>query len=325
MHILVTGGAGFIGSHLCEALLGAGRSVTVLDDLSTGDYANIAHLEGKPDFRAFIGSIDDEPLVESLVEKADLVMHLAAAVGVRLVVEKPTRTIETNILGTNVVMRCAARFRKKIVLASTSEVYGCSEREQFGEDDDMLIGAPPKLRWSYAASKAIDEFLAMAYYQEQKLPTVVVRLFNTVGPRQTGRYGMVIPRFIDQALTGLPLTVYGDGSQSRCFTSVLDVVEALMKLAACPAAEGRVVNIGSHNEITIAELARRIIELTGSDSTLQFIPYEDAYGENFQDMLRRKPDISRLKELTGFVPSRSLDDILHDAIAYARDKKSHGR
>jgi UDP-glucose 4-epimerase len=320
MNILVTGGAGFIGSHLSEALLGDGHRVTILDDLSTGNYANVSALENNPDFKAVIGSIEDLDLVDRLAAACDRIFHLAAAVGVQLICEHPIRGIEINILGTTVVLQAAARHRKKILITSSSEVYGSSDRDIFNEDDDIVISPPPRLRCAYAASKAVDEFLALAYRHEQQLPVVVARLFNTVGPRQTGRYGMVIPRFIDQALKGLPLTVYGDGSQRRSFTAVADSVEALVRLMECPAAVGEVVNVGSHNEVSINKLAEMIIRKTGSLSIIKRIPFEEVFGPRFQDMERRYPDIEKLRRLTGFVPARTLEDVLDLTIAEFRKK-----
>ena len=312
MRYLITGGAGFIGSHLSDLLLDEGHSVHVLDDLSTGRLENVAQLEGHPDFACTVGSVSDERLVAELVADADAVVHLAAAVGVRLVVERPVRAIETNVHCTEVVLAHADEQHKPVMVASTSEVYGKSEALPFREDGDLQMGATSKARWAYACSKAIDEFLAMAYWRERELPVTVVRLFNTVGPRQTGSYGMVLPRLVGQALAGEPLTVYGDGRQMRCFCHVADVVRALSGLLCEPRAAGNVFNVGSTEEVSIAELARRIIEHTGSSSEINTIPYEEVYGAGFEDMFRRVPDIAKIKSLTGWSPSRSLDEIIGD-------------
>ena len=312
MRYLITGGAGFIGSHLSDLLLEEGHSVHVLDDLSTGRLENVAHLEGRPDFACTIGSVSDERLVAELVADTDAVVHLAAAVGVRLVVERPVRAIETNVHCTEVVLAHADEQRRPVMVASTSEVYGKSEALPFREDGDLQMGATSKARWAYACSKAIDEFLAMAYWRERELPVTVVRLFNTVGPRQTGSYGMVVPRLVGQALAGEPLTVYGDGRQMRCFCHVADVVRALSGLLREPRAAGNVFNVGSTEEVSIAELARRIVEHTGSSSEISTIPYEEVYGAGFEDMFRRVPDIAKIKSWTGWSPSRSLDEIIGD-------------
>jgi UDP-glucose 4-epimerase len=312
MRYLITGGAGFIGSHLSDLLLEQGHSVHVLDDLSTGSLENVAHLDGHPDFACTIGSVADERLVAELVADTDAVVHLAAAVGVRLVVERPVRAIETNVHCTEVVLAHADEQQKPVMVASTSEVYGKSEAVPFREDGDLQLGATSKARWAYACSKAIDEFLAMAYWRERRLPVTVVRLFNTVGPRQTGSYGMVVPRLVGQALAGEPLTVYGDGRQMRCFCHVADVVGGLSGLLREPRAAGNVFNIGSTEEVSIAELARRIIEHTGSSSEIVTIPYEEVYGAGFEDMFRRVPDIAKIKDWTGWSPSRSLGEIIGD-------------
>lgn len=325
MKVLVTGGAGFIGSHLCERLLEQGEEVHVVDDLSTGSIANIQHLKGHPDFHYYIDSITNEKLMAELVDLTDITFHLAAAVGVRLIVESPVRTMETNIRGTEVVLQLAERKRKRVLLTSTSEVYGKREQIPFREDDDLVMGATNKGRWSYACSKAIDEFLAIAYWKEKKVPTVIVRLFNTVGPRQTGRYGMVIPNLVAQALTGEDITVFGDGSQSRCFTHVSDAVDAIIKVSAHPAANGEVFNIGSQQEISIYDLARRIKELTASDSQITFIPYERAYEEGFEDMMRRVPDLSKINRLIGYTPTIGLDGILSSVIEDVRARLSPRR
>ncbi|HEY3928012.1 MAG TPA: GDP-mannose 4,6-dehydratase [Candidatus Koribacter sp.] len=318
MKVLVTGGAGFIGSHLCERLLERGDEVYTVDDLSTGSIANVQHLKEHPDFHYYIDSITNQRLMAELVDLCDVTYHLAAAVGVRLIVESPVRTMETNIRGTEIVLSLAEQKRKRVLITSTSEVYGKREQIPFREDDDLVMGPTNKGRWSYACSKAIDEFLAIAYWKEKRVPTVVVRLFNTVGPRQTGRYGMVVPSLVLQALTGENLTVFGDGSQSRCFTHVNDAVEALIKIANHQSANGEVYNIGSQQEITILELAQRIKDLTGSESKLVFVPYEKAYEEGFEDMMRRVPDLTKAHELIGYESKISLDEILHSVIADVR-------
>jgi UDP-glucose 4-epimerase len=317
-HNLITGGAGFIGSHLAEALLSSGESVTVIDDLSTGSIRNLDGCRNHPAFNYHIGSIMDVPLMAELVDRADCVWHLAAAVGVRLIVEKPVRTIETNIRGTEIVMNLVARKNKKVLITSTSEVYGKSSKVPFSEGDDLVFGSTTRPRWAYACSKAIDEFLALAYHNEQKLPVVIVRLFNTVGPRQTGQYGMVIPRFVQQALQGEPLTVYGDGSQSRAFAHVKDVVGALVALMNTAAAEGQVFNVGNDSEISISELARLVIERVGGNSQLQLVPFEEAYDSNFEDLARRVPDLSRLKSMVGYQPKYKTEQIVDEVIGYFR-------
>lgn len=315
MRVLITGGAGFIGSHLAERLLLRGDWVTIIDDLSTGSIENIRHLKGYANFSYYIDTIANRRLTAELVDECDVVFHLAAAVGVKLIVESPVNTIETNISGTEIVLSLAAKKRKRVIITSTSEVYGKRERVPFREDDDLVMGPTNKGRWSYACSKAIDEFLALAYWKERRLPTVVVRLFNTVGPRQTGRYGMVIPNFVRQALHSDDITVFGDGSQSRCFTHVADAVGALMKLAEQPQAVGEVYNIGSTQEVTILQLAERIRELTRSDSRIVLIPYDEAYEEGFEDMMRRVPDLTKLNRLIGYEPTYTLDEILSSVIA----------
>jgi UDP-glucose 4-epimerase len=320
MRFLITGGAGFIGSHLSERLLARGDEVHIIDDLSTGSIENIQHLKSNPNFHYHIDTVTNTRLTAELVDLCDTVFHLAAAVGVRLIVESPVRTIETNIRGTEVVLELAAKKSKRVLVASTSEVYGKRERVPFAEDDDLVMGPTNKGRWAYACSKAIDEFLAIAYWKEKKVPTVVVRLFNTVGPRQTGRYGMVIPNLIRQALTGQELTVYGDGSQSRCFTHVSDAVGALIALAEHPKATGEVYNIGSTQEVTILELANRIRELTGSDSQIQMVPYSVAYEEGFEDMMRRVPSLAKTNALIGYQPTFTLDQILESVIAFERSR-----
>jgi UDP-glucose 4-epimerase len=318
---LVTGGAGFVGSHLCELLVGHGHEVVVVDDLSTGRIENIAHLEKGGRLRIVVDSVANESVIEDAVKQCDRIYHLAAAVGVRLILEQPTRTIETNIEGTEVVLRHASRHRRRVLITSTSEVYGKSEHVPFKEEDDVLLGPTNRQRWAYAASKMVDEFLALAYWIEKRLPVVIVRLFNTVGPRQTGRYGMVIPRLVSQALGGVPLTIYGDGEQSRCFGSVRDAVIGLDRLMECEEATGEVVNVGNPSEVTINELARRILEVTGSKSALTHIPYDKAFAEGFEDMRRRVPDISKARRLVGFEPKDDLRKIIGEV---AEDLRKRG-
>jgi UDP-glucose 4-epimerase len=318
MKVLITGGAGFIGSHLAERLLERGDEVCIIDDLSTGAIENIMAIKNHPKLTYHIDTIRNYRLTAELVDMCDVVYHLAAAVGVRLIVESPVNTIETNIRGTDIILSLAAKKRKRVVITSTSEVYGKRNRVPFNEDDDLVMGATSKGRWSYACSKAIDEFLAIAYWKEKRVPTVIVRLFNTVGPRQTGRYGMVIPNFVQQALTGQDITVYGDGSQTRCFTHVDDVVGALIRVAEHPRAVGEVYNIGSDHEVTMLELARRIKAMTGSESGIVFKPYDEAYEEGFEDMMRRVPDISKIRALIGYQPRTGLDGILESIIDYHR-------
>jgi UDP-glucose 4-epimerase len=320
MHALITGGAGFIGSHLAEALLANGDSVFVLDNLSTGAMENIVHLKGRAGFEYFIDSVENEGLLAELVDRSDVVFHLAAAVGVKLIVEQPVRTIETNVHGTEIVLKHANNQKKLVVIASTSEVYGKSEDVPFREDSDLVLGPTPKHRWAYACSKAIDEFLALAYWKERQLPVIVVRFFNTVGPRQTGQYGMVIPNFVRQALAGEAITVFGDGTQQRSFTHVADVVHALLKLVKEPKAVGQVINIGNTGEISIQKLAERVRELSGSKSPIKLVPYEEAYESGFEDMPRRVPDLSKVTALIGYKPRFSLDDILTQVIEYFRGK-----
>jgi len=317
---LITGGAGFIGSHLSESLLEDAHQVLILDNLSTGSIENIAHLKGRRGFEYFIDTVDNEPLVAELIDRSDVVFHLAAAVGVKLIVEQPVHTIETNVHGTEVVLKHANKKKKLVVIASTSEVYGKSDDVPFREDSDLVMGPTPKHRWAYACSKAIDEFLALAYWKERKLPVIIVRLFNTVGPRQSGQYGMVIPNFVRQALAGEPITVFGDGTQSRSFAHVADVVAALVKLVNEPRAIGQVINIGNAQEITIERLAERIRTLSGSKSIIKHIPYDEAYESGFEDMPRRVPDLTRIKELIGYTPEHGLDDILLQVIEYFRKK-----
>jgi UDP-glucose 4-epimerase len=322
LRVLITGGAGFIGSHLSDAYLQRGDEVYVIDDLSTGRIENIYHLKGHPNFHYTIESVHNKPVTAELVDQSDVIFHLAAAVGVKLIVESPVRTIETNVRGTEVILALANKKKKKVLVASTSEVYGLSSDVPFREDGNLVMGATTKGRWSYACSKAIDEFLALAYWREKKLPTIVVRLFNTVGPRQTGQYGMVIPTFVKQALAGRPITVYGDGQQSRCFGYVGDVVGALVKLMDHEQAVGQVFNIGSNHEISILKLAERVKELTDSKSEIVFVPYDEAYEEGFEDMPRRIPDISKVSGLVGFKPEMSLDGILESVIDYQSGRRS---
>ena len=318
MKALITGGAGFIGSHLAERLLQAGHEVGVIDNLSTGSIDNIAHLKRMPGFSYVIDTIDNEPLLAEWIDGSEVVFHLAAAVGVKLIVERPVHTIETNVHGTEVVLKHANKKKKLVVLASTSEVYGKSTDVPFREGAELVLGATVKHRWAYACSKLLDEFLALAYWKERKLPVVIARLFNTVGPRQTGQYGMVLPTFVRQALGAQPITVFGDGSQSRSFTYVGDVVEALIALASEPRAVGEVFNIGNTSEVTIRALAERVKSLASSDSVVQFVPYDQAYEAGFEDMPRRVPDISKIKELIGFEPRLELDDIIRSVIEYTR-------
>ena len=318
MRALLTGGAGFVGSHLADALLDRGINVDVLDDLSTGSIENIQHLKGRAGFRYVIDTVMNERHTAELIDQADVVFHLAAAVGVKLIVEAPVRTIETNVHGTEVVLKHASKKRKLVVIFSTSEVYGKSASVPFHEDADLVLGSTSMHRWAYACSKAIDEFLALAYWKERKQPVIIVRLFNTVGPRQTGRYGMVVPNFVHQALTGAPLTVYGDGRQSRCFGYVGDVVDALIRLVHEPRAVGQVFNIGNPEEISILDLAKRVKALTSSPSEIVLVPYDEAYEAGFEDMPRRVPDIGKIRGLIGFEPTVKLDKILLRVIADMR-------
>lgn len=318
MKALLTGGAGFVGSHLAEALLDRGDSVSVIDDLSTGSMDNIIHLKGRPGFEYTIDSVMNEPLIAELIDRADVVFHLAAAVGVKLIVEAPVRTIETNVHGTEIVLKHASKKGKLVVIFSTSEVYGKSTDVPFREDADLVLGPTPKHRWAYACSKAIDEFLALAYYRERKLPVIVARLFNTVGPRQTGRYGMVIPNFVRQALAGEAITVYGDGQQTRSFTDVSDVVKGLLGLVDEPKAVGQVFNIGNTEEVSILELARRVRTASDSSSEIVFVPYDQAYEAGFEDMPRRVPSLDKIADLVGYRPSLGLDAILARIIASTR-------
>lgn len=320
LDVLITGGAGFVGSHLSDLLLSRGHRVHVLDDLSTGSIENVAHLRSRDDFELTIESARNQPVVADLVAKADVVYHLAAAVGVELIVESPVRTIETNVHCTEIVLQEAAKRQTPVLVASTSEVYGKSTAFPFREDGDIVMGATTMGRWAYACSKAIDEFLALAYWNERKLPTVVVRLFNTVGPRQTGQYGMVVPKFVRSALAGRDLQVFGDGEQSRCFGHVHDVVRALADLVESGEHYGQVFNVGTTEEISIRGLAERVIELTGATSQIQAVPYEVAYGAGFEDMHRRVPDTSKIREALGWEPQNDLDAILRDVIAFEQTR-----
>ena len=318
MHVLITGGAGFIGSHLTELLIRLGEDVTVLDDLSTGRYDHLAHLDGHPRLRLVVGSILNESLVDKLVERCDVVYHLAAAVGVELIIKRPLASLMTNIRGSEIVLEMAHRYRKKVLIASTSEIYGKNSQGPFREDTDRILGSPLKSRWSYSTSKAVDEILAFTYWKEKGVPTVIVRLFNTVGPRQSGMYGMVLPRFVGQALAGKPLHVHGDGRQSRCFLHVTDAVGALRKLMEHPRAVGEVFNLGSQEEVTIEELAKRVLRVTKSPSRVEHIPYEAAYEEGFEDMPRRVPDIGKIRALIGFEPTMSLNHIIESVVGELR-------
>ena len=324
MRFLITGGAGFIGSHLAELLIQRGDHVVLLDNLSTGSMENIRHLKSSERMQYFLDSLENRQLLAELVDEADVVVHLAAAVGVRLIVESPVRTIETNVNGTQRVLEAACKKRKLVLNASTSEVYGKNTQVPFHEDADLVLGPTTKGRWSYAASKALDEFLALSYWKEKKLPVIVVRLFNTVGPRQTGRYGMVLPNFVQQALDGAPITVYGSGKQSRCFCDVRDCVEALARVMATQRAIGEVVNIGNTEEITIEDLAKLVKERTGSASPITYVPYDQAYEPGFEDMQRRVPSIEKLVDLTGFRPTTSLPEIIDRVAAYFREKRGTG-
>ncbi len=311
---LITGGAGFIGSHLADYLLQRGERVIVIDNLTTGRYSNIEHLAGRGGFQCYVEDVRHESLIDDLIRQSDRVYHLAASVGVKLIIEKPTESLINNIVGTEKVLRSASRYRKPVLITSTSEVYGKSQKAGFSETDDSIIGPTDKARWGYANSKATDEFLAMAYYQETRLPVAIVRLFNTVGPRQTGQYGMVIPNFVAQALRGLPITVHGDGQQTRCFGHVADIVPALAELLTRPGAFGKVFNLGSNREVSIQQLAELIVKMTGSKSDITYIPYDEAYSPGFEDMQRRVPDITRVSNLIGFRPTKTLEDIIQDVI-----------
>ena len=317
---LITGGAGFVGSHLATTLLEKEWSVEIIDDLSTGSLDNVAHLKEYPQFTSIIDSVMNHSLMEELVDQTDVVFHLAAAVGVRLIVEQPVQTIETNIKATEVILELTARDRKPILLASTSEVYGKLDRPPFNEENDLVLGATSRVRWCYAASKIIDEFLAQAYYREKGLPIVVVRLFNSIGPRQTGQYGMVVPRFVQQALQGEPITVYGDGTQQRSFTWVGDVVGAMIALVSHPGAHGKIFNVGHGKEISMYGLAELIKKMTNSESEIKLVPYDEAYEAGFEDMQRRLPDLSKIRQLIGYEPTLDLPEILDRTIQHERGK-----
>lgn len=326
MRALITGGAGFIGSHLAGNLLSSGWEVSVIDDLSTGSMTNIRHLKGEPGFQYVIDTVMNRGLLAELVDDCDMVFHLAAAVGVRLIVESPIRTLHTNVQATELVLEAASKKKKKVLITSTSEVYGKSEDIPFREAGDLVIGPPGCGRWSYACSKALDEFLAVAYSRERQVPVVIVRLFNTVGPRQTGTYGMVLPRFVLQALRNQPITIYGDGTQTRCFGWVGDVVGALVKLAQLPAAENLLFNIGSDEEVSINELAQVVKAVTGSSSPLQYVPYEQAYSKDFEDMPRRVPDLSRIRAAIGYAPTKKLREIVETvarSVTSSSDRMEH--
>ena len=316
MNILITGGAVFVGSHLADKLIGQGHNITVIDDLSTGKYSNVEHLENEGRFRLIIDTVLNEKLLEELVRETDRVYHMASAVGVRLIMEQPVKTIETIFHGTDVILKFCSRYRKPVLIPSTSEVYGKGVSMPFREGDDLLTGATDKHRWAYACAKTLDEFLALAHWKETRLPVVVARLFNTVGPRQTGQYGMVVPRFVGAAVRNEPIEVHGDGTQARCFGHVSDVVEGLCKLLESARCYGEVVNLGNDEEVTITQLAERAIVLTGSTSSIRYIPYSEAYGEGFEDMKRRVPSLDKARTLIGYKPTRTLDDIINDV---ARD------
>ncbi len=318
MKILITGGAGFVGSHLADKLHAEGHDITVIDNLSTGRYSNVAHLEGLERFRLIIDTVLNAKLMEELIRESDRVFHMASAVGVRLIMEHPVQTIETIFRGTDIVLGFCARYRKRVLIPSTSEVYGKSTQVPFAEDNDIIKGSTSKHRWAYACAKELDEFLALAHWKESRLPVVVVRLFNTVGPRQTGQYGMVVPNFVKSAVNGDPLIVHGDGSQARCFGHVSDIVGALTKLIESPECFGQVINVGNDEEITIRGLAEKAIAMTGSKSEIRYIPYEEAYGEGFEDMQRRVPSLEKVNRLIGYKPTRTLEDIINDVAAEFR-------
>ncbi len=318
MKILITGGAGFIGSHLADKLLAEGHEITVIDDLSTGRYSNIAHLDDNPNFKTIIDTVLHASLMEHLIRESDRVYHMASAVGVRLIMEQPVKTIETIFHGTDVILKYCSRYRKRVLIPSTSEVYGKGVSVPFTEDDDLLTGATDKHRWAYACAKTLDEFLALAHYKETRLPVMVARLFNTVGPRQTGQYGMVVPRFVQAALKNELIEVHGDGTQSRCFGHVADVVEGLIAMMETPACFGQVINLGSDAEVSINGLAEKAIALTSSTSKVKYVPYSEAYGEGFEDMQRRVPSLEKANRLIGYKPTRSLDDIINDVAGEMR-------
>jgi UDP-glucose 4-epimerase len=318
MHILITGGAGFIGTHLTRRLLGRGDTVSILDNLSTGTIDNIREFSGHPQYHFAIDTLDNPLVLDRLASQADAIVHLAAAVGVQLVVEKPTETIETNVLGTHAVLNAARRYRCRTLIASTSEVYGKGVKIPFSEEDDLLLGSSARSRWSYAASKLLDEFLGLAAHREYGLPVTVMRFFNTVGPGQTGRYGMVVPRFVRQAVQGEAITVYGDGNQSRCFCHVQDTVQAVELLLDNEHTAGQIYNIGSNHEVTINELATQIVERSASGSKIRYVPYSEAYAPGFEDMRRRVPDTTKIREAVGWQATCTLTEIIDDVIAYER-------
>jgi UDP-glucose 4-epimerase len=318
---LITGGAGFIGSHLADRLLSQGAQIVILDDLSTGRYANIAHLEGKPGVSLIVDSVLNERLIEDLIRSADCVYHLASAVGVKLIMDQPVKTIETIFRGTESVLKNCARFRKRVLLPSTSEVYGKGVSVPFREDDDVLTGATTKHRWAYACAKSLDEFLALAHYKETRLPVSIVRLFNTVGPRQSGQYGMVVPRFVQAALAGEPITVHGDGKQTRCFAHVFDIIDVLARALETPACFGQVINLGNDMEVTVEQLAQMVVQLTGSKSEIRRIPYDAVYGAGFEDMQRRVPSLEKAQRLLGYRPTRDLKTIILDVAADLKSQK----
>ena len=320
MKILITGGAGFVGSHLADKLIKDGHEITVIDDLSTGRYSNVEHLDGQENFRLIIDTVLNEKLMEELIRETDRVYHMASAVGVKLIMEHPVKTIETIFRGTDVVLGFCSRYRKRVLIPSTSEVYGKGATVPFKEEDDLLTGSTDKHRWAYACAKTLDEFLALAHWKETRLPVVVVRLFNTVGPRQTGQYGMVVPNFVKFALMDKPLYVHGDGTQSRCFGHVYDVVEGLTKVIETPECFGQVVNLGNAEEVTIKGLAEKAIEMTGSKSEIRYIPYSEAYGEGFEDMQRRVPSLDKAKRLIGYQPTRTLETIINDVAEQFREE-----
>ena len=318
MKILITGGAGFVGSHLADRLINAGHEITVIDDLSTGRYSNVEHLEVNPNFRLIIDTVLNTAIMEELIRDSDRVYHMASAVGVRLIMEQPVKTIETIFHGTDVVLSRCSKFRKRVLIPSTSEVYGKGVSVPFKEEDDLLTGATDKHRWAYACAKTLDEFMALAHFKETRLPVVVARLFNTVGPRQTGQYGMVVPRFVKAAVNNEPIEVHGDGTQSRCFGHVSDVVGGLISALENPACFGQVVNFGSDAEVSINNLAKRAIDLTASKSEVRYIPYDQVYGEGFEDMQRRVPSLAKAARLVGYKPTKTLDDIINDVAAEMR-------
>ncbi|HEV8384796.1 MAG TPA: GDP-mannose 4,6-dehydratase [Candidatus Acidoferrales bacterium] len=324
VRVLITGGAGFIGSHLADLLLSQDAEIWAVDNLSTGAIGNIEHLKNHPRYHYQIESIMNVPAIAELVDRVDVIVHLAAAVGVRLIVESPVHTIETNIRGTEIILEQAAKKKKLVLIASTSEVYGKANKVPFCEDDDLVIGAPIKGRWSYACSKAIDEFLALAYWKERRVPVIITRFFNTVGPRQTGRYGMVVPNFVRQALSGEPITIYGDGQQTRCFGYVGDVVEAIAKLMRTEKAVGEIFNVGNNEEVTIEELARRVIRITGSKSEIVYVPYDKAYEAGFEDMLRRVPSLEKIGRFIGYKPKTLLNEIIQKVVEYQRAQSAAG-